>query len=136
MADETGGNNMPSAAANPSGQGQAQSQQQSIQISVKSAGDVDFEREVFRDLYSVGRQLSRISEVVELLATRSQLGQVQLDLAEQKALADFREMRGVIREQLAERDERAVEALEKLRTENPDRFATLVPRLQQLLEQG
>lgn len=137
MADDIGGIKMPNAASNPASQVQEQSQQQSIQISVNSAGDVDFERRVFRDLYSVGRQLSRLSGVVELLVARSQMGQgAQLSPAEQKALSDFQEMRDVIGRQLSERDERPVEALEKLRAENPERFAALVPRLQQLLGQG
>jgi hypothetical protein len=48
-------------------QSQTQSQTLNLALSFDNSGDPQFEQHVFNDLYSVGRQLGRVSSVLEIV---------------------------------------------------------------------
>ena len=117
-------------------QAQTQTQTQSIEISIGSAGDPELESRIFRDVHSVGRQLSRISLALSVLIDHLDLDPELPPVADAKrALADFREMRADIRKELQDRDDRLISSLEKIRMQDPSRYASLAPRLRDLLRE-
>lgn len=126
-----------SAGGQQQNQSQTQTQTQSIEISVGSAGDVDFENRVFRNVHSVGRQLARLSEVVCVLVEKLELDRelppVQDPL---KALSNFRHMREDIRRERKERDDGLIRSIEEIRDKDPARYAALAERLRELVGPG
>ena len=121
--------------APPQHQSQSQAQTQSIEISVGSAGDLELESRIFRDVHSVGRQLARVSNALSVVIGRLELDPELPSVGDPAtALKDFRQMREDIRRELEERDDRLISALEKIRDEDPDRYAKVAPRLRALLD--
>ena len=126
-----------SAGGQQQNQSQTQTQTQSIEISVGSAGDVDFENRVFRNVHSVGRQLARLSEVVCVLVEKMDLAQeLQPVQAPLKALSNFRHMREDIRRERKERDDGLIRSIEEMRDKDPARYAALAERLRELVGPG
>lgn len=74
---------------------QSQIQQQSINISVASSGDVELERRIFSEVHSAGRQLRRLSEIVNVLLTRelSQHPTLKDEAPAKAAIEEFAAMR-------------------------------------------
>lgn len=112
-------------------QGQQQSQSQSVEISVRSAGDVELERRIFAEVSSVGRQLGTVLDVlaavVDALADRPGFAPD----APSDAVRALRELRASIAAEkaaLAEQrlvpPELLIEALDALATTNPVAYAS------------
>lgn len=97
---------------------QSQIQQQSINISVASSGDVDLERRIFSEVHSAGRQLQRLSEIVDVLLTRElkQDGSLEGSKEAKAAIDDFRKMReDILKAKSAFQPDRVIEQLDALR---------------------
>ena len=116
-------------------QSESQSQTTSVVVNVESTSDPALERRIFSEVASAGRQLGRISDVLEMLVAayeRSLPGQVESGAA--SAIAAFRTMREQIEKEKSERSpERIIEALDTMRREDNDTFQVVAARLRQWL---
>jgi hypothetical protein len=123
------------ANESPASQQQSQSQINSLQVSIQSSSDPGLERRIFGDVASAGRQLSRMSDVLELLlAADERAAPPAADPAGKAAIAAFREMRRQIaREKKARSPERIIGPLESLRAEDQQAFTALVAHLRSWL---
>lgn len=100
-------------------------------INVQSAGDPALERKIFGSVHSAGRQLGRLSAVVDLLLAQQRANPAfAADPAARAAVAAFEEMqRDIEREKQARDPQRIIDALEHMRQVDPDAFRVLLPRL-------
>jgi len=116
-------------------EGQEQSQSQSIQISVESAGDPEFERRIFRSVASVGRQLGTVSDALEAVIAALP------ELPASEVLTRFAALRSQIEREKSERDiqrlasdpGRLVRALEGLRERDAAAYERYRTRLSEWL---
>jgi hypothetical protein len=117
---------------------QSQSQEQSITINMQSSGDPDFERHIFSQVHSVGRQLSRLAAVVEVLVAEHEAaaGNFPATPEGQAAIAAFKAMQADIQSEKQDRAEFFIKRLQAVRTSDPQAFATLRGQLQTWLEQS
>jgi len=113
-----------------SGDAQNQSQWQSVTVNVAAAGDPALEARILNEVYSTGRQLGRLSDVLALLiAARSDAAVVD-GAAGRGVLNDFFAMRDEIEKAKAEREpEHFTDQLEQLRATNREAFGRVHERL-------
>ena len=124
----------PQIAEQLSRQDQTQTQTQTIEISVNSAGDLDLESRIFREVHSVGRQLARLSDALWAVIQSQALDPTRLPVEGAQALASFRKMRADIQQELDKKDRDLLRSLQALKDEHPDRYAALAPKLRQLVD--
>ncbi len=118
---------------------QSQSQSQTITISVDSAGDPELEQRIFNKVHSAGRQLARLSAVLDvLLQVHESEPTFAATEADKRSIEQFREMqKEIAREKRAARDpERLLRELSSLQRDDPDGFASVRERLEALLRSG
>ncbi|MGC3990922.1 MAG: hypothetical protein QM796_14845 [Chthoniobacteraceae bacterium] len=94
--------------ADPNEQAQSQSQSVNISVSLDSSSDPDLERHIFAKVSSVGRQLGRISEVLELLLNAYEQGRPEA--SQDEAIVAFREMQQKIEAEKSERTQKRIKA--------------------------
>lgn len=96
---------------------QSQIQQQSINISVASSGDVELERRIFSEVHSAGRQLQRLSEIVNVLLEQELSVNAALETTEPSkgAIEEFRKMRDdILKAKSAFQTDRVIAQLQAL----------------------
>lgn len=114
---------------------QSQSQNTSLQLTIASSSDPALERRIFSSVASTGRQLGRITAVLDILVAAFERS-ATAETSAAEAIAAYRSMRAEIeREKAARAPERFIEALEALRSEDPRAFADLLPRLRQWMRE-
>src|SRR5262249_29645281 len=118
-------------------QSQTQSQNTSLVVSIQSSSDPGLERHIFNNIASAGRQLGRMSDVLEvLIAAYERDPRTVPEPSATSAISAFRSMRSEIaREKEARSPERIIEALETLRAEDKEAYAVLVQRLRRWLDE-
>lgn len=115
---------------------QAQSQVQTVTLNLKNAGDPALEAHIFGELHSVGRQLGRISAVLEVVLDALQASPA-LQLPEATAaLEAFRAVQQDIEQaKEARRPETSIiEVLEQLRAEDRVAYDSTVGQLRAYLD--
>ena len=117
-------------------QSQAQSQSTSLLVSIEGSSDPGLERRIFGEIASAGRQLGRLSDVLEVLVTAYERNLANsVEPSATATFTAFRQMRSQIEREKAQRTpERIIEALEKLRGEDSAAFVALVGRLRSWLD--
>jgi len=128
---------LPSSGAVPAEREQSQSQNQSqvVTLNLQNSSDPRLEAEILGKLHSAGRQLGRISAVVELLVQASAEHAALRDPAAVEVLTAFRSMQDDIeRAKRARRPEHYIAELERLRSEDPQAFAQLARELRDWLD--
>ncbi len=118
-------------------QSETQSQTASVVVNVERTSDPALERRIFSGVASAGRQLGRMSDVLEVLVTvYEQSVSGQLDPSAAKSIKAFRAMREQIEKEKRERSpERIIEALETMRCEDSETFQAVTARLRQWLNE-
>jgi hypothetical protein len=118
-------------------QSESQSQTTSVVINVEKMSDPALERRIFSEVASAGRQLGRMSDVLELLITAFvQNASAQMGTDAIKTIDAFRAMRKQIQKEKSERSpERIIEALENMRLEDTATYRVVASRLRQWLSE-
>lgn len=115
-------------------QSQQQNQTQSVNVNI---GDALLEQRIFARAASAGRQLARMTDILDILvnAYESSVGQ-ELPTEEQEAIEQFREMRkAVLKEKSRNSAEQIMRQLKSLYASDSEAYATLAPQLRVWLDQ-
>ena len=116
---------------------QSQSQTASVVVNVDKMSDPALERRIFSEVASAGRQLGRMSDVLEFLIIgyeQATPNPMSADAIE--AIQAFRDMRKQIEQQKLERSpERIIESLENMRREDNETYQVVAARLRQWLNE-
>jgi hypothetical protein len=125
---------MPDNFGNAGQQQQQQQQQQIVNVNVPGSGDPALEAHIFQKLYSAGRQIGQISEVLEVLLAGWNPALASPDA--NAAIEAFRAMQREIADAKRERardPERFVQQLETLQHDDPVAYQRVVDRLRSWL---
>src|SRR5262245_52526649 len=115
---------------------QTQSQVQTVTLNLKNSGDPALEAHIFGELHSVGRQIGRISAVLEAVLDALQASPA-LQLPEAAAaIAAFRAVQADVEQAKEARkpENSIIEVLEQLRTEDRVAYDRSVGQLRAYLD--
>jgi len=116
-------------------QQQSQTQTQVVTLNLQNSSDPGLEVEILGELHSAGRQLGRLSSVVDLLLRVQEDHPALRDPAATQVVTAFRSMRDDIeRAKRARRPDKYIEEFERLRAKDPEAFAHLTRELRDWLE--
>lgn len=125
----------PEPGNEPRSEQQTQMQSQVITVNLQNSSDPALEVEILGNLHSAGRQLGRISAVIELLLRASRDHPALQEPEAVRTLTAFQSMRDDIdRARRAHMPEHYIRELERLRRLDPEAFAHVAQELSDWLE--